>query len=192
MKRAVWASVAVVATCAAGVLAAVLLVGTSSDLPDTGAPVSSTAPVAETEVGAPPAVAKLAAETFLLVHEAGSATTEFGAGTVTVTMSTGGVFRFVDSAAPVDGGRMDPTGVALGAIPQNLPVVVSFDTEAGPVSIFGRLSNAPQADPSTVRYEFTVFDAPGRDSTYTVSSAYEIPETLRNVRVVIAGQLVAE
>lgn len=192
MQRAAWAAMAVAATCAAGVLAAVALV---DDPTTTPAPATQATTAPGTGTGgldAAPVVVTLAETTFLLTHEAATATTEFGAGTLTVEVGNPGVFRFVDSASPVDGGRMEPNKAPLAAIPQNLPVVVSFDGSSGPVSIFGRLAAAPVATGSTVAYVLTIFDAPGKDSTYTVSSAYDIPETLRNVTVAIAGQRTAE
>lgn len=157
---------------------------TTDQSPDVQAPDAVLAPPADQV----PAVVALRNDLLVITHEAPQASTEFGPGTLTVAIPTVGVFRFIDSAAPANGGRVGPSDAPLGKVPANLPVVVSYDTADGPRSIYAKLTTAPQVDGDVVRYTLTIFDAPGKGSTYTVSGRFDIPEMLQNVRLMIAGQ----
>lgn len=176
-----------VAVVSVAVVMAVLV--STEDSPPRQATPQSAAPTATLSIAAP-AVATLSPNQFLWVHEAPAATVEFGPGVVIISApATDENLRLIDSAAPADGGRTEVDDARLAAIPTLLPVVVSYDTQDGPRSIFGRLATSPTLTESEgVSYTLTVYDAPGRGSTYTVSGSYEIPDTLTSVRVIIAGQ----
>jgi hypothetical protein len=126
----------------------------------------------------------------MVSHTTASAKTEFGPGVLIVSLPVeSGGFRWVSGPAPVSGGRVDPTSKMLAQIPANLPVVLSYDSEDTRVSVFARLFEAPVLIDGMVQYKLSLFDAPGRDSTYTVSGSYDIPENLPSPSLVISGQV---
>lgn len=162
------------------------------------APSKSSAPIAPNPnlpvapVVVAPSVAVLAPGGVLLTHDATTATTGFGKGVLEVSATaTAEQFRFISGAAPARGGRVEPSNSLLTGLPSNLPIVISFSTEKGPVSIFGRLAGAPRLEGQTITYSLSVYDAPGEGSTYTVSGQYRIPDELEDVRIVISGQTLA-
>lgn len=177
-----WAGAATFAVVFASVSAAVLLSTGTKEAP----PPSLIDPAAPS-----PAVAKLSQDMVLLSHGAKEATTEFGIGVLVVSLpidSDG--FRWVEGAAPVSGGRMKPTDAPLALLPKNLPVVFSYDTPSrdARVSVFGRLAAPPKVVSDMLVYEIALYDAPGKDSTYTVSGSYDIPATVLSATVSVFGQ----
>ena len=179
-----WAGVAAFAVVFASVAAAVLS--------STGTKEAPPATPSLSVPGSPaPAVAKLSQNLVLLSHGAKEATTEFGIGVLVVSLpidSDG--FRWVEGAAPVSGGRMKPADAPLSLLPKNLPVVFSYDTSSrsARVSVFGRLAAPPKIVADMLVYEIALYDAPGKDSTYTVSGSYDIPETVLSATVSVFGQ----
>lgn len=182
-----WVGAATFAVVFASVVAAVL---SSTDAKET-----SPTPVSPAVSDAPaPAVAKLSQDLVLLSHGAKEATTEFGVGVLVVSLpinSDG--FRWVEGAAPVSGGRMKPTDAPLSLLPKNLPVVFSYEPPSrdARVSVFGRLAAPPKVVSDMLVYEIALYDAPGKDSTYTVSGSYDIPATVLSATVSVFGQRLA-
>lgn len=179
-----WAGVAALAVVAASVAAAVFAsTGTEEASPAAPSMVIPESPS--------PAVVKLSQDLVLLSHDAKDASTEFGVGVLVVSLpieSDG--FRWVEGAAPVSGGRIKPADAPLSLLPKNLPVVFSYDTpsRSARVSVFGRLAASPRIVADKLVYEIALYDAPGKDSTYTVSGSYDIPETVRSATVSVFGQ----
>jgi hypothetical protein len=85
---------------------------------------------------------------------------------------------------------MKPTDAPLALLPKNLPVVFSYDTPSrdARVSVFGRLAAPPKVVSNMLVYEIALYDAPGKDSTYTVSGSYSIPATALSATVSVFGQ----
>lgn len=182
-----WAGAASFAVVAASVFAAVLF--------STGTKEASPAPVSPAVSNAPaPAVVTLSQDLVLLSHTAKEATTEFSVGVLVVSLPVDSDdFRWVEGAAPVSGGRMDPTDAPLSLLPKNLPVVFSYETpsRAARVSVFGRLAAPPKVVSAMLVFEIALYDAPGKDSTYTVSGSYDIPATVLSATVSVFGQRLA-
>lgn len=179
-----WAGVAAFTVVSASVVAAVLTSTAAEEA-------SPAAPSMVTPESPSPAVAKLSQDLVLLSHGAKEASTEFGIGVLVVSLpidSDG--FRWVEGAAPVSGGRMKPEDAPLSLLPKNLPVVFSYDTpsRSARVSVFGRLASPPKIVADKLMYEIALYDAPGKDSTYTVSGSYDIPETVLSATVSVFGQ----
>jgi hypothetical protein len=140
----------------------------------------------------PPVVVSLKDDLVLISHSAAEASTDFGPGILIVSMPVEeDSFRWLEGAAPASGGRIEPTSAMLSTIPANLPVVLTYDVAGKPVSIFARLYTSPVLSGDSILYELSIYDAPGRDSTYTVSGSYDIPPTLQLATLTISGQVVA-
>lgn len=196
-----WVAIVLVVAVTASVLGALAFSRSSNSAPSPtipSAPLSSATPAS-----ALPAVAVLAPDLVLITHEALEVSTEFGAGVLIVSFpdsETG--FRWVEGPAPVFGGRLNPKDAPFGSVPSNLPVVFSYDVSPSAtgqgssrvprVSIFGRLAKPPYMASGKVVYELSLFDAPGKDSTYSVSGSYEIPEIAYSATLVISGQRLAD
>lgn len=179
---------AVFAVVAFSVFLAVTL--SSSDSSSTGTTQNPTISSDIPSLSQSPAVARLESGNVLISHTTASAKTEFGPGVLIVSLPVeSGGFRWVSGPAPVSGGRVDPTSKMLAQIPANLPVVLSYDSKDTRVSVFARLFEAPVLIDGMVQYKLSLFDAPGRDSTYTVSGSYDIPENLPSPSLVISGQV---
>jgi hypothetical protein len=195
--------VAFVAACVCGIVVAVLLLSPSQQ-GDQGTTSETSSVVAPPQQQTPPQVLTLEPGLLLITHESSLAETAFEDGVLLVSLPVKiSRLRWVHGAAPSSGGRLDALQAPFASLPAGLPVVVSYDTESGPLSLFGRLAAAPALATTTVglagstlddsgsdlvRYSITLYDAPGKDSTYTISGSYDIPEVLRSVRIVIAGQ----
>jgi len=140
----------------------------------------------------------------MILHESSIAETSFEDGVLLISVPVKiSRLRWVHGAAPISGGRIDATQAPFLSIPAGLPVMVSYDTDSGPLSLFGRIATSPvlsttavgvagssleDSGSDVVRYAITLYDAPGKDSTYTISGTYDIPEVLRSVRIMISGQ----
>lgn len=175
----------------ASVAVAIALSGRPAD--KTPAPPAPVAEVAEIDGSTPPAVATLLPDLVFVSHEAPSATTEFDVGLLRIRFADeAAILRWVEGAAPIDGGRLSPSEAAWSDLPSNLPVVFSYTSTASSrdkrVSVFGRLVSPPRSDSGGVFYEITLYDAPGKDSTYTASGSYEIPEVVYAATLTIMGQ----
>jgi hypothetical protein len=162
---------------------------------------SGTAPAPAPVVTAPPAepsigtvgIAELRPDTVLVVHETEQARTDFDRGLLWISVPhDSGVFRWIEGAAVVDGGRGTSTSAPLDLLPAGITVVVSYDTADGPVSLYGQLGSTIDQTETDTRYPVTVYDAPGKGSTYTLAGNYDIPEMLTGVRVVLTGQAAAD
>lgn len=181
-----WAGVATLSIVATSYVAAIAMSSNSSSKE-----VSPPRSADELPTSPAPAVVKLSQDMVLLSHSTIEAYTEFGVGVLVVSLpidSNG--FRWVEGAAPVSGGRMDPKDAPLSLLPRNLPVVLSYDTPSrdARVTVFGRLAAPPRVMSDVLVYEIVLYDAPGKDSTYTVSSSYSIPPSLLSATISIFGQ----
>lgn len=142
----------------------------------------------------PPTVVVLKEGLFMLTHSSADARTEFGPGLLIVSIPvTEDSFRWLEGPAPASGGRTSPSAKLLSSVPSNLPTVLTYELDGKMVSIFARLASPPVVSGSdsnkVVVYQMSLYDAPGKDSTYTVSGSYDIPETLRSVSLVVSGQV---
>lgn len=188
-RQGVLAGVAAIATASVVSLAVVIALAAR---PAAEPPVSITsAPGLENTT--PPAVASLLPDLVLISHESPSATTEFDVGLLRIRLADkDAILRWVEGAAPTDGGRLPLVDAKWSTLPSNLPVVFSYTPSAGSedkrVSVFGRLASTPRLDAGGVVYEITLYDAPGKDSTYTVSGSYNIPEVVYASTLTIMGQ----
>lgn len=155
-------------------------------------PASSSSPVNTTnnEVLSP---LVLDATSMVFVHEGQAAETEFsnGALNIVVPVSDKSTIRFIPFTGELTaGGRLEASAGEQRAatLPRGLPVVVSFDRNDTPVSVFGYLAAPPSPSSGSILYKLTVIDAPGKSSTYSIGGNYDIPASIEHVRVVIAGQ----
>lgn len=138
-----------------------------------------------------PQVLVLKDDLVLVYHSAAAATTEFGPGTLEVSFEVKeNTFRWIEGAAPTSGGRVKPSAELLGSLPANLPAVLTYVQSGEVVSVFARLAAAPVVSKEFVLYKLSLYDAPGKDSTYTVSGSYDIPEVLDTATIAISGQAV--
>lgn len=201
-RRVVVPLAAFAAACVGGITIAILLLAPSQPQPQQASPGLATgvAPA----VPNPPQVLTLDPGLLMVLHESSIAETSFEDGVLLISVPVEvSRLRWVHGAAPVSGGRIEVSQAPFATIPAGLPVIVSYETESGPLSLFGRIATSPvltttavgiagsnldDSGSDVVRYAITLYDAPGKDSTYSISGSYDIPEILRSVRISIAGQ----
>jgi hypothetical protein len=189
-KYLIWVAASALVAVVVGV-GAVLALRTDPNSPPPSPSSPSQSPSAP--MFTPPQVLTLDPSVALLTAESESATTEFDAGALTVTVSGAGVFRFIHGSQVVDGGRVAVDGLdaILPRFPVGLVAVVSYERDKVPVSFYGLLASSPRQVPGGVEFALQVLDAPGKGSTYTVSGGYDIPERLEHVVVAVSGQVLA-
>lgn len=172
------------------IVAVVLAAGKGNDAVTPAVNTTATARAAEPAVGEI-VVSALNPDTVVILHEDVSGSTSFDQGVLWVSVPRDtGTFRWISGPGIAAGGRQLPSAALFAALPAGVNVVVSYDVDGVPASLYGTLGGSVEIGPDTVAYPISVYDAPGSGSTYTLSGSYDIPATLSNVRVFISGQTV--